>query len=648
MTYTTKKYNLQNNRSQVLNTKVAIALDQVIGADEDTFNNQYLWGDGINKGVEQIIQEYYQELNYENGVPFTKPALTNYTQAGWNVILKNAIDSANDDATNGGGSATGFYPSTNPGTINLSTSYLTTNGYAAGSTGIAGQVTLIKEDLGNNTNINALITQINTLKSLVDTTRTDLSLIAKGINTLFASPLMSADVTIGDTTNITSYLSSINGYLGVITDLYPTQSTLYGFYNYAIVPHIGFDATQPIATGVFTPPVSGSYTITLIVTTPTGVGDSMIPSVTVTSTSTAANIATDINAKLTAQGYGAYATASNSGTTLIITGSYYGSLQYLVVSGNAISTYWAVSGGAGTKTGTNGPTIGPLFVTLVNNISTLVSNRATQIAPPSAILGTDASNGIKKWRTFWIEMRIAKPTASLINLAGDSKALATLPPQLIQAETYLGTIIGTTWAAHQQYIPTPKALACFQNPLFDKTTGEITQMRTGFVFDGQPHATYYFIYRQPAPAIGTFNINADTQWNSTCCYDRYCTINSKTSFLDTFYTDTKTNFTTGQKWVYRARTGDTINKVAGDTTASAQSSLCDSTTAQTFSISSDSVIHFGATNFFKKGNYVVINGTTSSNGYYYVKDTGDTSIWITPAIGSNTGTVYLTNSIVTV
>ena len=187
-----------------------------------------------------------------------------------------------------------------------------------------------------------------------------------------------------------------------------------------------------------------------------------------------------------------------------------------------------------------------------------------------------------------------------------------------------------------------------KNPLFDKTTGEITQMRTGFVFDGQPHATYYFIYRQPAPAISTFNINADTQWNSTCCYDRYCTINSKTSFLDTFYTDIKTNFTTGQKWVYRARTGDTINKVAGDTTASAQSSLCDSTTAQTFSISSDSVIHFGATNFFKKGNYVVINGTTSSNGYYYVKDTGDTSIWITPAIGSNTGTVYLTNSIVTV
>jgi hypothetical protein len=642
MTYTTKKYNLQNNRSQVLNTKVAIALDQVTGTDEDTFNNQYLWGDGINKGVEQIIQEYYTELNDERGDTFLYPTLANYTQAGWNVILKNAVDGANDNTTNG---PKGFYTTTNPGTINLNTPFLNGDSRVAGSgvagtAGIIAQINYVKSNLGGNTIINSLITQINTLKSLVDTTRTNLSLIAKGINTLFATPLMSVDVSVGDTTNITAYLSSINTYLGVITDLYPTQTTLYGYYNYAIT-HVGFDATQPVVTGVFTAPPSSSYTITLTATDAWG-GTHVMTPVNVTSVSTAATVASDINTN-----FNAYVTASSVGTTLTVTGLCYGLLQYITVGGTAVTTYWAVSGGAGTKYGTNGPTIGPLFITLVNNISTLVNNRSIAV---SSMLGYGLSynTGINKWKTFWIEMRIGKPTASLINLAGDSKALATLPPQLTQAETYLGTIIGTTWAAHQQYVPTPKALACFQNPLFDKTTGEITQMRTGFVFDGQPHATFYFIYKQPAPVISQYNINADTQWVSMCCYDRYYSINSRTNFINTFYTDTKTNFTTGQKWIYRVRTGDTINKVAGDTTASAQSSLYDSSITQSFSISSDSVIHFGATNLFKKGNYVVINGTASSNGYYYVKDTGDTSIWVTPIIGNNAGTVYLCNSIVSV
>jgi hypothetical protein len=243
-------------------------------------------------------------------------------------------------------------------------------------------------------------------------------------------------------------------------------------------------------------------------------------------------------------------------------------------------------------------------------------------------------------------MRIAKPTASLISMSGDSKALQTLPAQITQAEGYLATIIGTDWTAHQQYIPKPNALACYQNYLYDKTTGAITNKRVGFVFDGQPHATYYFVYRQSAPVISQYNINPDSQWKPVCCYDRYSTINSTTGFVDTSYLDRKTTFITGQKWVYRVQTGDTINKVSGDTTASAQSSLYNSSVTLPFVNSSDSTIHFGTTNIFRKGNYVVINGTTASNGYYFVKDTGDTTIWVSPVIGANSGTVYLTNSVV--
>ena len=113
-----------------------------------------------------------------------------------------------------------------------------------------------------------------------------------------------------------------------------------------------------------------------------------------------------------------------------------------------------------------------------------------------------------------------------------------------------------------------------------------------------------------------------------------------------FYADP---FPNGTNYVYRTQTVDTLNPVQGDTTKSFQSDLFDSSAGMTWNANSgDSILELGDSHDYRPDEYVAINETVNSNGYYLLTRVEDTRIFISPvlATGDRTGKVYPTTSVV--
>jgi hypothetical protein len=113
-----------------------------------------------------------------------------------------------------------------------------------------------------------------------------------------------------------------------------------------------------------------------------------------------------------------------------------------------------------------------------------------------------------------------------------------------------------------------------------------------------------------------------------------------------FYADP---FPINTNYVYRTQTIDTLNPVQGDTTKSFQSNLFDSSAGATWNANSgDSILELGDSHDYRPDEYVVVDETTSSNGYYILTRVEDTRIFVSPALtdGDRTGKVYPTTSVV--
>ena len=248
----------------------------------------------------------------------------------------------------------------------------------------------------------------------------------------------------------------------------------------------------------------------------------------------------------------------------------------------------------------------------------------------------------RKWRLFWVKARIGKPNSTLLGYTALGTAVTDANNKITDANTQLQTLMGNDLAAHLAYIPTPTLLTAYFNPKRDQDTGEILTRKIYAVYDGQQHASEYWIYRQIVPAYGASNI-ANTQWNSSSVYNKYGDTDDESGFIKKVYIDWDATFDVGDKYVYRVRTMDYVNTVSGDTTASDQSNIFDSTKGKSFtSIIGDSILNFGDSHDFKKNNYVVVNDLTSSNGYYTITRVEDTRIYVSPSIllESGSGNVY--------
>jgi hypothetical protein len=245
--------------------------------------------------------------------------------------------------------------------------------------------------------------------------------------------------------------------------------------------------------------------------------------------------------------------------------------------------------------------------------------------------------------------RLGKPTGSYNTYYALGNAITTASTQATNATTPLQILLGNTRTSHLQYIPTPNALACYPYPLIDATTGAIVRRRGGFVFDGQQHATAYRIYKTPLPSYSSVNLNADTQWDDTNTYYATQTSLNTNGFVNNIFVDTGDSVA-GQKWLYRVKVVDWTYTVGGDTCMSLFSHLYNTSVTQSYAFplvsAADSTIHFGVAHPFKAGNYVLLQNTANSNGFYKVTSTGDTSIKVTPTHSSTSGTAFLCSNCV--
>jgi hypothetical protein len=279
--------------------------------------------------------------------------------------------------------------------------------------------------------------------------------------------------------------------------------------------------------------------------------------------------------------------------------------------------------------------------TLITNITSTINTRFSSIDTNSfgPVYPTTYTK-LRKWRFFWINSRIGKPLASLINYNGMSGAITNANTALANANMQLDVILGT--ANREEYIPTPTLFVAFENHIRNDAS-VITQRRTGIAYDGQQHATEYKIYRRTVTSTPLSNAQwGDSEYDSiTLPAD----INPDTGFLKNIYTDEDVGFAIGQKFCYRIRTRDTVND--SFSSGSEESKVYDDTTTYTFTnIVAGKFSIIEADHKIKPGMYIIILGTTV-NGFYRVLTVNNASVTVDQAINyTGAGTVNPANSVV--
>lgn len=621
---------MKSNRSIALNAEATLKVAQDIALNIDDFNQKYLIGDtsvNYNAGVDQLIWYYYKEKNYENGTYYTAPSATSYPlwTTGWLTIDNNA-QSPSGDGLNG------LFPPDQNGAasqiMNTNSMYLLYNGEITSTTGgLVGACASSVLAIGDSATNPAQITSAYIYLFPQDAINAAISYLYGGVNlTKTGRGLMgrrTQNITISTAFSTPNYAYVIGNAGGNKEN--PT------FYSNAADPN-GYEANvkSNFLNGISSLLTSGDsnslYQIHL-----RNLRDQLrIINNSQNPLFVSAGMTTDVTD-----------TASSVDTLLQTLGGNTGNKNDVV----AQATLWGFYNYFVSASGNEAQFDSYLYnlKSLINGtISSIFSNRANVIDDHTSntFLGTITSK-LRKWRYFWINERLGKPTGSYNTYYAISNAITSSTSQVTNAEAPLKTLFGNTRSAHLQYIPTPNSLACYTYPLIDATTGAIVRRRGGFAFDGQQHATAYRIYKTPVPPYSSANLSADTTWDDVATYyTTQTSINSSTGFVNNIFIDSGDSIA-GQKFLYRVKVVDWTYTISGDTCMSLFSHLYNASVAQNYAGSADSTIHFGFSHPFKVGNYVLLQNTISSNGFYKVIGSGDTSIKVTPNHSSTNGTVYL-------
>ena len=72
-TFAEKLQKVKTERSNALNQKVSTEVAQAIALEEDEFNDTFLFGDGTNIGIIDLIDYYYVETEELNGNVYDEP-----------------------------------------------------------------------------------------------------------------------------------------------------------------------------------------------------------------------------------------------------------------------------------------------------------------------------------------------------------------------------------------------------------------------------------------------------------------------------------------------------------------------------------------------------------------------------------------------
>ena len=176
------------------------------------------------------------------------------------------------------------------------------------------------------------------------------------------------------------------------------------------------------------------------------------------------------------------------------------------------------------------------LITLIEDRYTTLNNGIVIGAETTVDDGEGGFDGARKWRAFWIKARIGKPKGTLLAWKGLEESVTDAILEVGNKNQQLQNILGDTTWDHYQYIPTPIMLASFFDPKLNQDTGAIITKRIAAIFDGQQHASKYFIYRQEYDVASSTSISND-RWGDTSYYDVLMSKNPETGFVLNEYTD---------------------------------------------------------------------------------------------------------------
>lgn len=610
MTFAEKVEQIRQNRSIALSSRVNVSVSQNDTIEENNFNNKFLWGEGSEIGIQQLIKLYYEERNLERGRNYTSPSIANYNKTNWDARLNAALDVYGDGAD-------GFYPPDVNGiaaeTMNYATPWLNDNDddgtINSGIEALINDVdNAIGEDASDNSNnrtdgpyatINEAIAAGNA-RAIADAgsglkgKRTE----NNEVTTSGSAPDVYYFVGSGGVDDSTYHadpekqelLDAIDALINALDSSSPYRAKLTEIYNE--VDDIKTETNQ-----IFAEPNMDADV------------DDDRPAITALTSNLDGWVGVN--------------------TDTVTNGTLWGYRNYFAGSVGADGNYDTYITALETLVDT---TIKNALITRFNNVDTILGN------------GTPTFTKLKKWRSFWIGTMILKPMASLITLNAMQFANDNAYDNLKIADDQLVILFGSQY---EKYIPTPKIITCFPKHKRDEETSAITQYRIGIAFIGQSHATEYLIYRRLIS--NTIIDNAD--WGDTP-YATFTDTNPDTGLIKIVYIDDNANLNTGQKFCYRIRTRDTQITAPHDNylaqaTGSIESKIYDDTKEKSFTSITNSKINLGEDHGISAGKYVVIKNSATSNGFYYVLKVNDEVITISPSISvEGPGKLYPTNSII--
>ena len=649
------------NRSLAVNAKVSIVAARANLLEEDTWNDDFLHGDETNIGVNDLIWYWLKERRYEYGDSYSMPYL-GLTLAAWRTNYKLAMSrSTGTYGDIGLDTYNGFYPPNENGVgsseMNLLTPFLNYQGRVSTATS-ANLITY-------STNI---ITAIGDTPSvypweLGDTLVSDYIYGGPSVAIDAAEIILYGDSTSPGIQNSAGYTGT--GLLGRRFSNNLIDTDYDGSYRYTIGKTLTiyqpnfFEDTEEDA-NLFLGDQTLQTDLLSNLNALCELGDS--------SSTYQIHLRVLRDELLRIEGFGGDTNslfqdpdmASDTGDSAFNVDTLLNDISIHI--GNSVdlwapitgdSTLWGFynyfNGDDGTDVNFNSALI--ICRGLTTSLYTILNIRYTALGTDiiGEVYSTSESDFTlsRFWRLFWVKTRINKPNSSLLAYTALGTAITDANKKITIANTDLQFLMGDDLAAHLAYIPTPNLLATYANPKRNQDTGDIVTRKVELVYDGQQHAFEYWIYRQTVPVIASANITND-QWSSSYVYAKFGDSDEDSGFVKRIYTDWNAAFAVGNKYSYRVRTMDYTNTVSGDTTASDQSNIFDSTAGVTFtSITGDSILEIGDSHDFRKNNYIVINDTPLYNGYYLITRIEDTRIYVSPSIpASSTGTIYYCSCVV--
>ena len=560
------KKDLSDLKNKYYNINKSLQSGQEI-PDMDDFNNSYLWGNGVsNFGIMDLIGLYMQEMTYFTGIS-TKgqdgatPMVFNKTN--WENQQSLAVSSNGDGAN-------GLWPTSSTSSINTSSPLLIQNGMSSAGTFTSFSGGSIASYVSNILSIPT--TPSYSFSYLTGTTYTAEPVAINNASYFnygsTPSPITADGVTLiftrssgilsATASGTATADGSISGTISLNYNITTSFATLINNYRTALITELNNYDTILAKTKLARSYIVSNYSS--IITT------------------------ADFNDTITASflKYPVYLDAAFT-------------ISNVKADVEAFVAYFANSG------------------VLVN----YYKNRFTTLL---SYIGADANTGLNKWRTFFINERIAQGTGSLsqkysmVNLQNNTVnqigSTTTQGSKLFAVSSFFGGV--------NNILPTQSVIAAFYNPAIDDN-GLITSDKISIMWDGQAHAENYVIYRKTITNPYT-DLNQAT---FTTPISTYTTLNNKGTAVSTQYNDTVANNTAyayrvimnDSYWVKNASTTP-YSFTQGTNYYSDQSINLDSSISITTSpLTSSFSITTATKHSYSAGQIVMLNN--GSNGYLF-------------------------------